>query len=172
MSGLPSSKWPDGRFAAVPAIVLTLAMAAATIVLPLDRRLAMEIFLVFAMAQGWNLLCGYTGLLSFGHQAFVGIGAYSLFMAVNMLGVSPYLALLFSAGVSAGVAIVIALLLQGSRDAYFSIGIWVLANGNGSAPRAASCSIQPISMSKVSRTSCSGWLLRWRSWRNWEYSRF
>jgi branched-chain amino acid transport system permease protein len=49
-------------------------------------------------------------------------------MAVNMLGVSPYLALLFSAGVSAGVAIVIALLLQGSRDAYFSIGIWVLAD--------------------------------------------
>jgi len=127
MSGLSSARQPDG-FAAIPAIALTFAMAAAAIFLPVDRRLAMEIFLVFAMAQGWNLLCGYTGLLSFGHQAFVGVGAYSLFMAINTLGVSPYLALFFSAGVSAAVAIVIALLLQGSRDAYFSIGIWVLAD--------------------------------------------
>lgn len=127
MSGLSSARQPN-RFAAIPAILLTLTMAAAAIFLPVDRRLAMEIFLVFAMAQGWNLLCGYTGLLSFGHQAFVGVGAYSLFIAINTLGVSPYLALLFSAGVSVLVAIVIALLLQGSRDAYFSIGIWVLAD--------------------------------------------
>jgi branched-chain amino acid transport system permease protein len=104
------------------------ALAAGAILLPVDRRLPMEICLVLAMAQGWNLLCGYTGLLSFGHQAFIGVGAYTLFLAVNTLGVSPAVGLAFSALVSALVALVIALLLKGSRDAYFSIGIWVLAD--------------------------------------------
>jgi branched-chain amino acid transport system permease protein len=109
-------------------ILLVGALALSAVLLPVDRRLPMEICLVLAMAQGWNLLCGYTGLLSFGHQAFIGVGAYTLFLVVNTLGISPFLGLAFSAVVSAAVAVVIALLLKGSRDAYFSIGIWVLAD--------------------------------------------
>jgi branched-chain amino acid transport system permease protein len=109
-------------------LLLVAALVASAIILPEDRRLPMEICLVLAMAQGWNLLCGYTGLLSFGHQAFIGVGAYALFLAVNTLGVTPPVGLAFSAAISALVAVVIALLLRGSRDAYFSIGIWVLAD--------------------------------------------
>ncbi len=109
-------------------ILLVGALAASAILLPIDRRLPMEICLVLAMAQGWNLLCGYTGLVSFGHQAFIGVGAYTLFLVVNMMGISPFIGLGFSALVSAVVAALIALLLKGSRDAYFSIGIWVLAD--------------------------------------------
>ena len=109
-------------------VLLVTALVASAIILPEDRRLPMEICLVLAMAQGWNLLCGYTGLLSFGHQAFVGVGAYTLFLTVNTLGVTPPVGLAFSAVISALVAVVIALLLKGSRDAYFSIGIWVLAD--------------------------------------------
>jgi branched-chain amino acid transport system permease protein len=109
-------------------VLLVAALAAGAILLPEDRRLPMEICLVLAMAQGWNLVCGYTGLLSFGHQAFMGVGAYTLFLTVNTLGVTPPVGLAFSAVISALVAVVIALLLKGSRDAYFSIGIWVLAD--------------------------------------------
>jgi branched-chain amino acid transport system permease protein len=47
----------------LPALGLA-AIAVALILLPIDRRLAMEVLLVLAMAQGWNLLCGYTGMLS------------------------------------------------------------------------------------------------------------
>ncbi len=112
----------------VGGILLVGALAASAILLPIDRRLPMEICLVLAMAQGWNLLCGYTGLVSFGHQAFIGVGAYTLFLVVNMMGISPFIGLGFSALVSAVVAVLIALLLKGSRDAYFSIGIWVLAD--------------------------------------------
>ncbi len=93
-----------------------------------DPRKLMEVLLVFAMAQGWNLLCGYTGLLSFGHQAFIGVGAYALFIVTNHLGLSPYLALAASAGGAMLVALLMAGLLNGLRDAYFSIGIWVLAD--------------------------------------------
>jgi branched-chain amino acid transport system permease protein len=108
--------------------LLMLVVAAAIALAPIDRRLTMEMLLVFAMAQGWNLLCGYTGLLSFGHHAFVGLGAYVLYMTVNGAGVSPYLSLVNSAAASVVVALVMWGLLSRLRGAYFSIGIWVLAD--------------------------------------------
>jgi branched-chain amino acid transport system permease protein len=108
---------------------LTLALLAAAIVLmPIDRRLAMEMLIVFAMAQGWNLLSGYTGLISFGHHAFVGLGAYVLYMTVNTFGLSPYLSLGASAVVSLTVGLGMWALLRHLRGPYFAIGIWVLAD--------------------------------------------
>jgi branched-chain amino acid transport system permease protein len=112
---------------AAPSVAL-LALLAAAALAPLDRHLMMEILLVFAMAQGWNLLCGYTGLFSFGHQAFVGLGAYTLYAAVNHFGVAPFSALPLSALSCVAVALAMAWLLRGARDAYFSVGIWVLAD--------------------------------------------
>src|SRR6516165_2948601 len=44
--------------------------------------------LVFAIAAlGFNLLLGYTGLLSFGHSAFFGLGAYMVAFMVRYLGI-------------------------------------------------------------------------------------
>ncbi len=113
---------------ALPSYASVLLLAAAIALLPVDRRLAMEMLLAFAMAQGWNLLAGYTGLLSFGHHAFVGLGAYVLYMTVNGAGVSPYLSLLVSAGASVAIALAMWGLLSRQRGAYFSIGVWVLAD--------------------------------------------
>ncbi|MEJ2003344.1 MAG: branched-chain amino acid ABC transporter permease [Maritimibacter sp.] len=125
---MPSFK-PGARYGkALLPLLATLAMPALLLALPLDHRLLLEVFLVFAMAQGWNLLCGYTGLLSFGHQAFVGVGAYALFMSMNTFGVTLYIGLAASLAISALVALAMALLLHRLRDAYFSIGIWVLAD--------------------------------------------
>jgi len=39
-------------------------------------------------ALGFNLLLGYTGLLSFGHSAFLGAGAYTVALMMRYLGVS------------------------------------------------------------------------------------
>ncbi len=45
--------------------------------------------LVLAVAAlGFNLLLGYTGLLSFGHSAYFGVGAYTVAFMVRYLGVS------------------------------------------------------------------------------------
>lgn len=44
--------------------------------------------LVFAIAAlGFNLLLGYTGLLSFGHSAYFGVGAYTAAFMTRYLGV-------------------------------------------------------------------------------------
>jgi branched-chain amino acid transport system permease protein len=45
--------------------------------------------LIYAIAAlGFNLLLGYTGLLSFGHSAYLGVGAYAVAFMVKYLGVT------------------------------------------------------------------------------------
>jgi branched-chain amino acid transport system permease protein len=43
-------------------------------------RLFVEIFYILSLAQMWNLLAGYGGLVSVGQQAFIGLGGYMLFI--------------------------------------------------------------------------------------------
>lgn len=47
------------------------------------------VWAVFGLS--WNLLSGYTGLISFGHAAFFGIGAYTTALGQIYFGVSPWL---------------------------------------------------------------------------------
>jgi branched-chain amino acid transport system permease protein len=43
---------------------------------------------MLALAQCWNLLAGYAGLISVGQQAFVGLGGYILFALTNTAAVA------------------------------------------------------------------------------------
>jgi branched-chain amino acid transport system permease protein len=64
--------------------------------------------LVFSMfAMSLDLLLGYTGLISFGHAAYFGLGAYTIILLNVHLGINPWLG--FAAGV--GVAMVAAFLI-------------------------------------------------------------
>jgi len=57
--------------------------------------------LIFAIAAlGFNLLLGYSGLLSFGHSAYFGAGAYAVALMVKYLGVSS-MEILILGGVAA-----------------------------------------------------------------------
>ncbi|MEN1968741.1 branched-chain amino acid ABC transporter permease [Lentibacillus sp. N15] len=60
--------------------------------------------LIFAiLASSWNLIAGYSGVFSFGHQAFFGIGAYVSALMSMKLDVSPWFGLLIG-GLFAAVA--------------------------------------------------------------------
>jgi branched-chain amino acid transport system permease protein len=84
---------------AAGAIVLVLAILP-WIVEPYQTVL-LSYGLVFAIAAlGFNLLLGYTGLLSFGHSAYFGVGAYAVAFTVKYLKVSS-MELLVLAGVLA-----------------------------------------------------------------------
>ena len=77
---------------------------------------------------GFNLLFGYTGLLSFGHALFVAIGAYGAAVLTSRLGLKSFeLIVLISCGVSVLVAIPIALLSVRYVKIFF--GILTLAFG-------------------------------------------
>ncbi|WYI67165.1 branched-chain amino acid ABC transporter permease (plasmid) [Thioclava sp. GXIMD4216] len=92
-----------------------------------DLRFLMEVLSYLALAQMWNLLAGYTGLVSVGQQAFVGLGGYVFFALAIFTGMPLPLALVLAGCVTALVALPtgwIAFRLQG---AYFAIGTWVIA---------------------------------------------
>lgn len=92
-----------------------------------DLRLLMEALSFLALAQMWNLLAGYTGLISVGQQAYVGLGGYIFFALAMFAGIPVLWAIPLAALVVGLIAIPtgwIAFRLQG---AYFAIGTWVIA---------------------------------------------
>jgi branched-chain amino acid transport system permease protein len=95
-----------------------------------DRSVMQDLFFVFtllALAQYWNLLAGYAGLVSVGQQAFVGVGAYTLFAVVLMPEWDPLVGMLLAGVTAALLALPAALLVFRLRGAYFAIGTWVVA---------------------------------------------
>jgi branched-chain amino acid transport system permease protein len=85
------------------------------------------LFYMLALAQCWNLLAGYAGLISVGQQAFVGLGGYLLFALTLLGGVNPLLAIPVVGLVCALFALPTALIVFRLRGAYFAIGTWVVA---------------------------------------------
>ena len=57
------------------------------------EALSINILLFGLYAVGFNLVYGYTGLLSFGHAAFFGVGAYACGIVVATFGVNWLLAI-------------------------------------------------------------------------------
>jgi branched-chain amino acid transport system permease protein len=92
-----------------------------------DLQLLSEIFAYVALASLWNLLAGYAGLVSVGQQAYVGLGAYTLFALAILFGISPLWSIPLAGLVAALVSIPVALLVFRLRGHYFAIGTWIVA---------------------------------------------
>ena len=77
----------SGRRLLVGALAILIALAAVPYVVDIYHTQLLIYGLVFAIAAlGFNLLLGYTGLLSFGHSAYFGAGAYTVAFIVRDLG--------------------------------------------------------------------------------------
>jgi len=77
--------------------------------------------LCFAMfACAFNILLGFTGLLSFGHAAFLGMASYSSAHAAKVWGLTPELAIAFGTLVAMALGTVIGMLTIRSRGIYFA----------------------------------------------------
>ena len=112
--------------------ILGTALVIALILLPLyaGRSTIQDMFFILTMlvlAQFWNLLAGYGGLVSIGQQAFVGMGAYALFGGVILAGMDPVPAILLSGVAALVIAIPTAFFAFRLQGAYFAIGTWVIA---------------------------------------------
>lgn len=80
-----------------------------------------EILIMGLFAASFNLVFGYTGMLSFGHAAFFGIGCYATAMALLHLK-WPFLAcLLLSIGAGAVLALVIGFFSVRLNEVYFAM---------------------------------------------------
>ncbi|MCX5493733.1 branched-chain amino acid ABC transporter permease [Kaistia dalseonensis] len=117
-----------GTATAIAVLVLILAGLALPAVA--SRGAIQDLFFILTMltlAQLWNLLAGYGGLVSVGQQAFVGIGAYAMFAGVILLGWNPVWAILLGGLAALVLAIPTAFFAFRLQGAYFAIGTWVIA---------------------------------------------
>ena len=78
---------------AVAIVVLAVVYAAISLTITNSYyQLIMTLVLVWAVfGLSWNLLSGYTGLISFGHAAFFGIGAYTTALGQIYFDLSPWM---------------------------------------------------------------------------------
>jgi branched-chain amino acid transport system permease protein len=100
------------------------------LVLPLllpYHALAVNILIFGLFAVGFNLLFGYTGLLSFGHAAFLGVGGYLTGIAMVHGGWPWWLAVAAGVASAAATGVVIGYLAIRTRGIYFSMVTLALA---------------------------------------------
>jgi branched-chain amino acid transport system permease protein len=161
------------RVAAVAALVL----AAILVSLPLwgsvaNERLIGEIMVYVALASLWNLLAGYTGLVSVGQQAYVGLGVYIMVSVTIYLGIHPYFAIPLAGIAAVLVSMPVAKLVFRLQGAYFAIGTWVVAEvfrliaaqlgsvglGGGSGTSIPAFVMQTLAVNKFWREASIYWL--------------
>ena len=90
-------------------------------------RLLTEFACLLVLAQMWNLLAGYGGLMSVGQQGYLGIGGYALFALADYGGVNPFLCVLLGGLIAAAVSVPTAKLVFRLQGGHFAIGTWVVA---------------------------------------------
>jgi branched-chain amino acid transport system permease protein len=106
---LLSHDLPRSRWLAAALVIVALALAVAPFAFPGSRALgvAAKMLVFILLVASYDLLLGYTGIVSFAHTMFFGIGAYGVAIACTRLGES---ALAVLAGV--GLALLLSLALS------------------------------------------------------------
>jgi branched-chain amino acid transport system permease protein len=103
-------------------VVLALLLAAPLVLPEFWRRFLTEILIWGLLAMSSDILIGYTGMVSFGHSAFFGLGMYGA--AAALISVQPpnlWLAMTYGLVAAAAVAGFVAYFSTRLRDIYFAI---------------------------------------------------
>jgi branched-chain amino acid transport system permease protein len=103
-------------------VVLALLILAPLVLPEFWRRFVTEILIWGLLAMSSDILIGYTGMISFGHSAFFGLGMYGA--AAALLSTRPpnlWLAFVYGLAAAAVVAVFVAYFSTRLRDIYFSI---------------------------------------------------
>ena len=84
-------------------------------------ELGSRVLILALAAMALNFLLGFTGVLSFGHAAYFGLGAYGVAMTIKYLTPSTPLAILIGIAVGTAAAAVIGPLIARLRGVYFAM---------------------------------------------------
>ena len=118
---------PQLRSGLIPLLAVTVVLAVFPILgVPDAWLLYLFLFFIYlAMANMWNLLCGYSGLISLCQPAFIGLAGYTL-VIFTWVGLPFYLGIIAGAIVAAAFAILISIPVFRLRGIYFAIGTLVV----------------------------------------------
>src|ERR671936_1451536 len=113
---------PSAAYWTAFAVVVGLLIVAPLVLPEFWRRFLTEILIWGLLAMSSDILIGYTGMVSFGHSAFFGLGMYGA--AAALLTIRPanlWLAMLYGLVAAAVVAVFVAYFATRLRDIYFAI---------------------------------------------------
>jgi branched-chain amino acid transport system permease protein len=79
------------------------------------------IFIWGAFAGAWNILAGYAGMVSLGHNAFFGIGAYTSTLLLLHFGLSPWIGMFVGGLLATCVGLILGLVCFRLRSHYFAL---------------------------------------------------
>jgi len=105
-------------------LILVLALAAPAVMYPV---FLMKILCFALFACAFNLLIGFTGLLSFGHAAFFGGAGYVAGYAIRNMGLTPELGIVLGTATAAGIGLVMGALAIRRQGIYFTMITLALA---------------------------------------------
>ena len=104
-----------------PVLTFALVFAIFPFVVPY-KALATQVLIYGLFALGFNLLYGYTGLLSFGHAAYWGLGAYGTGIALAKLKIASLWGALAAGLLLAGVGgVIVGFFCLRRRGIYFAM---------------------------------------------------
>jgi len=108
-------------------IVIIAVLAVLPIIgLPQQWLIYLRLFFIYlAIANMWNLLCGYSGLISLCQPAFIGLAGYTMIM-LAWIGIPIYVGIIAGAIVAAIFALLISVPVFRLRGIYFAIGTLVV----------------------------------------------
>src|SRR5690554_1033988 len=121
---------PRGGLLASPWLKLALvgaAFAAWYFVFPSFLTLGITLMLLAGWAAAWDLLGGWTGQVSLGHAAFIGLGAYTVAVTANRWDLAPWWSALLAMGLAALLALVWDRLTFRLTGAYFVLSTIAIA---------------------------------------------
>jgi len=126
MRRLLSGDLPRSRVLAAVLLLIVLGLAAAPFVFPGARSLnvAAKVAVFVLLVASYDLLLGYTGIVSFAHTMFFGIGGYGIAIALERMGPtwsSAAIGLVAALALSAVLAVAIGLLSLRVRAIFFSM---------------------------------------------------
>ena len=85
------------------------------------HRVLTLVFLWATMGLAWNIISGYAGQISFGHQVFFGIGAYVTVLLVVKAGLTPWIGMVAAVAVAVLAAVLIGLPTFRLAGIYFGL---------------------------------------------------
>ncbi len=126
LNRLLSHDLPRNRWLALALVLIVLALAFAPFLFPGSKALgvASKVLVFVVLVASYDLLLGYTGIVSFAHTMFFGIGAYGVAIASSKLGAgwgSVGLGLAAALAISLALALVIGLFSLRVKAIFFAM---------------------------------------------------
>jgi len=126
LTGLLSGDFPRSRALTVVLVAILVALAFAPFIFPGTRSLnvAAKVAVFVLLVASYDLLLGYTGIVSFAHTMFFGIGGYGVGIAMAKMGPgwgALAFGILVSLGLSLAIALAIGLLSLRVRAIFFAM---------------------------------------------------